>query len=182
MHACPHDVRAGEEERNLKLRQLGLLLGIVPVALGAAIFAGCGDDDDDGGGGGGARTGTDEQFVSDFCKALKDFQDSLSDTLSDPEALSEGEDAVAEALAEPFRDFADAFKDMRVPNDLKDWHSDATKALDQAADQLEDGKFDEGIFAEEEPFEDPPQDVQDRLQKLAEDNEDCKDADFTFDQ
>ena len=39
---------------------------------------------------------------------------------------------------------------------------------------------DEGIFAEDSPIEEPPQEAQDRLEKLINDNEDCKDSDFDF--
>ena len=165
----------------MELRRL-LFLGFAPVALGALALAGCGgDDDDDGGGGGGSRTGSDEEFVTDLCAALKDFNDDISEVFSDPESFGEDEDKIAEAMSEPFRNLADSFDEMRVPNDLKDWHSDASEAMNKLADQLEDGNFDEASL-EEDPFEDPPQDVIDRLQKLADDNEDCQDADFNFDE
>lgn len=160
----------------MEFRKLGPLLGIAPFALGALLFAGCGDDDD--GGGGGTRTGTDEQFVSDFCAALKDFDEDFSSVFANIEDL-EDEDAMMEAMAEPISNFANAFEDIRVPSDLRDWHQQASRALRDAADSIEDGNFDEAAF-DEDLIEEPPQDVQDRLQSLAEDNEDCKDANFDF--
>ena len=162
----------------MELRKLGLLLGIAPFALGATFFAACGGDDDDGGGGGGGGSGSDEDFVDGLCAAFKDFEDDFSKLLENPEDLANEDDA-AEAMAEPFGKLADAFGDLNPPNDLEDWHKDASEALDKVAEQLKDGNFDESLF-EDDPLEEPPGDAQERLQKLADDNEDCKEANFDF--
>jgi len=159
----------------LATRRLGLFLGIAPLVIGAMAFGACGDDDD---GGGGSRSGSDEEFVADLCAAMKQFDEDITKVFSDPSAF-EDEDEAVEALSEPMRNLANAFEDARVPNDLRDWHEKASKALNDTVDKLESGDFDESTF-EDDPFEDPPQDAVDRLQKLAEDNEDCQDADFDF--
>ena len=159
---------------------MALLLGIAPFALGATFFAACGGDDDDGGGGGGGGNGSDEDFVDGLCGAFKDFEDDFTKIFANPADLGDEEDA-AKAMAEPFENLAKAFGDLNPPKDLEDWHKDASDALDDAAKQLKDGNFDEGIFAEESPIEEPPQAAQDRLEKLINDNEDCKDSNFNFD-
>lgn len=161
----------------MKLRKIGLLLGIAPFALGATFLGACGDDD----GGGGGGSGSDEDFVAGLCDAFLVFQEDLQDLFSDLSDLEDEEEA-AKAMAEPFEKLAESFEDLNPPSDLRDWHEDASEALNEAAEQLKDGNVDDGIFAGDQPFDDPPQDVQDRLQAIAEDNDDCIEADFTFDE
>jgi len=159
----------------LEIRRLALWLGIAPAVVGASLFAACGGDDDGGGGG----TGSDEDYVADICDAMLGFQEDLEDLFKDPSKLADEEDA-AKALAEPLSDLAGAFKKMKPPSDLKDWHKDASDALSEAADELKDGNLEADILTQDQPFPDPPKDAADRLAKIAEDNEDCQAADFNF--
>ncbi len=153
-------------------RRLALWLGLVPLTLGATFFAACGGDDDGGG------NGSDEDFVNDLCKAGADFSRDL-ESLGDDLADESDPEKIAEAVSEPFEDFANAFKDMNPPSDLEDWHEDASGSLDDAVNSLKDGDFDAGILGDD-PIPEMPSDAQDRLTQLAEDNEDCQDAEFDF--
>jgi hypothetical protein len=158
-------------------RKFALWLGLVPLALGAMFFVACGGDDDDGGGGGGG-TGSDEDFVDDLCKAGANFAkdlDKIGEDLNeetDPEKISD-------AISEPFEDFANAFKKLNPPRDLKDWHDDASNSLDDVVESLKGGNLDAGALGED-PFPEMPKEAEERLTKLAEENEDCQDSDFDF--
>ena len=159
--------------------KFALWLGVAPLALGAMFFGACGGDDDDTIGGGG-RSGSDEDFVDDFCKAGSDFAKDIQDIGDD---LSEETDPekIGDAMSEPFEDFANAFKDLNPPSDLEDWHDDASKSLDNVVKSLKDGNFDAEALSDE-PFPEMPKDAEERLSKLAEENEDCQDSDFDFTQ
>lgn len=150
-------------------RKFALWLGLVPLALGAMFLAACGGDDDGGGGG----TGNDEDFVSDLCKASADFLADLEDVGDDidPSDL----DAAADAVAEPFEDFANKFKDLNPPGDLKDWHDEASDGLDDIVERLKDGDF-ESALSSADPLPELPEGPRERLTKIADDNEDCKEA------
>lgn len=157
----------------MEIRKFALLLGIAPVALGATFFAACGGDDDGGGGG----TGSDEAYVADFCEAYKNFFADLEDAQDD--ITSSDPEDIAETMAQPVEDLAKALKKAKPPKDMQDWHNQAVKTMEEAADELKDGNFDASIFGDE-TLSDPPEGAADRLQKLAEDNEDCDDAGFDF--
>ena len=159
-------------------RKFALWLGLVPLALGAMFFVACGGDDDDGGGGGGGGTGSDEDFVDDLCKAGADFAKDLEDIGDDLSAETDPE-KISEAISEPFEDFANAFKKLKPPSDLKAWHDDASKSLDDVVDSLKDGNLDAEVLGDE-PFPEMPKDAEERLSKLAEDNDDCQESDFDF--
>ena len=155
----------------MTLRKYALWLGLVPFALGATFFAACGDDDDDGGSGGGG--GSDEEFVSDLCKIGAQFAKDIDEA----EAPSDPEDL--DSLAEPFEKFADDFEDLDPPADLKEWHSQSSKALNDLVKALKDGDF-SALAEAEQPFPDLPQETQDRFEKLAEEDEDCREAEDLF--
>jgi hypothetical protein len=159
----------------LEIRKLGLWLGVAPALLAASTFAACGGDDDDGGGG----TGSDEDFVADFCELLKNFGEDI-DKLEDEADSITDLDEIAELLSEPVENLADGFADLKPPADLRDWHKEASDQLKEAAEQLKDGNLDADILASDSPIPDPPEDAADRLSAIAEDNEDCQDAEFGF--
>ena len=161
----------------MEIRKWVLLAGLVPAALGASIFAACGGDDDDDSGGSSGGTGSDEAYVSDICAAGAKFAkdiDAASKNISSSDPAK-----IAESFAKPFSDFAKAFDKAKPPKDLADWHSQAEKQLNDAAKALKDGNTDADIFGES-ALPDPPKAAADRLQKIAEKNDDCKDANFDF--
>jgi hypothetical protein len=160
----------------MNFRRVAIRAGFLPVVLGATILAGCGGGGDGGPGGG---TGSDEEFVSDICKAGLNFTKSLDDIFKDPSALAD-EDKAIEKLADSFEDFANAFAKANPPADLKAWHSDASKQLKEGVKQIKDGDLEGGVFAGDTPFPEPPGDAGDRLTRVAEENKDCIDADFAF--
>lgn len=159
----------------MNFRKLAIWAGIVPVALGATFLAACGGDDDGGSGG----TGSDEDYVSAICKAGVDFSKALEEVFKDPSALTD-EDKAIEKLSEAFEDFANDFAKAKPPADLKEWHSEASKQLKDGVKQLKDGDLEGGIFAGDSPFPEPPAEAGERLSKIAETNEDCQEADFSF--
>lgn len=161
----------------MNIRKVAIWAGIVPVALGATLFAACGGDDDGGGGGGGS--GSDEDYVAAICKAGLNFSKDLEEVFKDPESLAD-EDKAMEKLADIFEDFANDFAKAKPPADLKDWHNDASKQLKDGVEQIKDGDLESGIFAGDTPFPEPPAEAGERLQKAAESNEDCQEADFAF--
>ena len=151
-------------------RKFALWLGLVPLALGAMFLVACGGDDDDGGGGG---SGSDEDFVSDLCKASADF---LADIESAGEDIDPSDlDAASKAIAGPFEDFAGKFKDLNPPDDLEEWHNDASDSLDQIVQQVKDGDF-ESALGGTDPLPELPDGPRERLGKIADENEDCKEA------
>jgi hypothetical protein len=157
------------------------------MLLAAMVFAAaCGDDDDDSTSSGSnsnasssGATGSDEKFVADICKAGKKFSDDLAG-LGNGTAQTDPSKILSQ-LSGPFQDLANAFRDAKPPSDLKQWHEDASDKLDELAKGIKDGKDLDALDSlGEEPFPEPPAGAADRLQKVAEKNQDCKDADFSF--
>lgn len=163
----------------MKFRKLALYLGVATIALGATMFAACGGDDDDDGGSTSGATGSDEKFVADICKAGVTFSKDLEKVMKDAASLSD-EKKAAQALADPFEDFANAFSKAKPPKDLSEWHKDASSKLKEAVKALKDGDLESDIFTQDSPFPDPPKEASERLTKVAEGNKDCQEADFTF--
>jgi len=157
----------------MNIRKLALRAGILPVALGAVVLAGCGGDDDGGG------SGSDEDYVGAICKAGLTFSKDLEKAFSDTSLLSD-EDKAMDKLADIFEEFADDFAKAKPPSDLKEWHEDAVKELKAGVKSLKEGDMESGIFAGDSPFPEPPEDVAERLSKVAEGNKDCEEADFSF--
>lgn len=173
--SCPQNpLRRGTqpwEGRNiLEIRRLALL-GIAPFALGASLLAACG-------GGDGGGNGNDEDYVAAICNAGKDFSDDLFAALGDIDPDASEEEAI-EAFIEPFENFANAVEDANPPSDLSDWHNDTVDTLNELVEQIKDGDLD-ALESDDDPFGEPPAGAQERLQAIAEDNEDCIEANFTF--
>lgn len=163
----------------MKPRSWAIWLSLVPLALGAMFFASCGGDDDDNGGddGGGSSsggTGSDEKFVADLCKAAAKFSTDLEKI--DPSKVTDV-DKIGETLAKPFEDFSNSFAKLKPPSDLKEWHSDASKALKDSVKALKGGDF-ENMLDDSSPFPELPKSAADRLTKIADKNDDCKDAEI----
>lgn len=160
---------------------------LVPAALLAlvTVAAACGGDDDGGG------AGTDESYVKGVCQAFEKFNDDMDEAFTDlEEKFAEIEDDddfekvmedAFKALAGPLKDFANDLGKVKPPADVKEYHDELVVAAKAAAEAYEKGD----VELEEDPFEDipePPQDVQDRLQAVAENEPACQGLDvFTDD-
>lgn len=142
---------------------------LAPALLVGLLLSACGGGD----GGSGGGTGTDESFVASVCKAGAKFQDDLLKAIGEM-ASSDNESEAAKTVAKPFKEFAASFRKANPPADLKDWHSEASKRLDDVAAALEKGNID--ALSGDSPFPDPPQSVADRLSAVAEKNADCQKA------
>ncbi len=169
-----------------RFRRWALLLpAMLAIAAAFALVAcGGGDDDDDGGDSGGdvQATGSDEKYVGQICKAMKTFSVSLEKASADLSSGSAGDvDKLLEKMAAPFEQLARDFSKANPPKDMKDWHTAATKALNDIAKALKDAKGLEALSAlGDNPFPEPPAGVEERLSKIADSNKDCKDAAFDF--
>ena len=161
-----------------KLTRWALLSGIATIALLA--LAACGDDDSTTSGpGGSSGTGSDEQYVADICKAGKTFADDLATITKDPSKLDPSN--LGKVFAEPFDKFAKSVSKAKPPSDLKDYHSQIVKTLNDTAEQIKTSKDLSSLSSlGDSEIPDPPQAAKDRLQKVAEKNPDCKDSGFDF--
>lgn len=157
----------------MKLRKFALL-GIAPLVLAAAFVAACGGGDGDGGG-----TGSDEAYVAAVCKAGAKFQEDLFAALGTMDFDAPEEDQL-KAFEEPFKNFADSLNKAKPPADLKAWHENAVKTINTMVSDIRNGNMD-ALEGEEDPLGDPPPAAAARLQAIAEKNQECIDADFTFD-
>lgn len=138
--------------------------------------------------GNGGATGSDEQFVSGMCKAAKTFVTKLSADMDKitPSATAESLDDLGKFfesffgnLAPAFEQFAKDFRNLKPPKDLQQWHSEAATKLDAAAKALKDGNFDDPALQDlgDSAIPEIPADINDRLEKIAKDNKDCKELD-----
>lgn len=166
---------------NFRTPRLWAFTGL--LAAGLLFAAACGGDSKSSGGGpgGGGGTGSDESYVAALCKAELKFADSFNKAMSgDPSKLTDPNE-VAKMFTGPFDQLAKDMKAANPPKDVKEYHDQLVKAISDASTQLKNNKdisqLDFGSNIKE-----PPQDVSDRLQKIADKNEDCKKADFSFTQ
>lgn len=166
------------------------------VFLGALLLAACGGGGDDdtssssgtstGGSGGGGdssvkvnnSTGSDEKFVADVCKAYKTFADDLSKAQANAANVKNEADA-AKLFSDPLEKLVAAFAKASPPKDLKEWHAAAAKQMSDTVASLKKGG-DLSAFGDVAALADPPQDAIDRLTKIADKNQDCKDSSFSF--
>ena len=169
----------------MKIRKLGLWPVMAALALTASFgFVACGGDDDDDGGGdsGGSSggTGSDEKYVGDLCKATLVFSKAIEKVTADPSKLNNASD-ISKAFADPFEDYAKSVSKAKPPKDLKQFHDDVVKTLNEAAKAMKSGGDLDALSSLGGDFPEPPKAAQDRLQKVADKNKDCKEADFSFD-
>lgn len=169
-----------------KFTRWALFSAIAIVALMA--LAACGGDDSSSGPSssgpsksGNIATGSDENYVADLCKATKKFSDDLAAATKDPDKL-QGADDIGKLLGPPFEAFAKSVAKAKPPSDLKDYHSQVVKTLNDAAAKIKTSNDLSALSSlGDTSFPEPPQAAQDRLQKVADKNNDCKDAGFAFD-
>ena len=168
-----------------KFTRWAVFSAIATIALMA--LAACGGDDSTSGGPGSGpggssniATGSDENYVADLCKATKKFTDDLAAATKDPSKLQGGED-IGKLFGEPFEAFAKSVSRAKPPSDLKDYHSQIVKTLNDAAAKIKTSK-DLSVLSTlgDSTIPDPPQAAKDRLQKVAEKNKDCTDSAFDF--
>lgn len=148
------------------------------LAAGLLFAAACGGDDSSGGNPAGAGSGSDEAYVAAICKAQARFFESFDKAMSDPSKLNDPKEA-AKLFIGPFEQLEKDVKAARPPKDVKEYHDQMVKAISGASTQLKDSK-DITTLDLESDIKDPPQEITDRLQKIAEKNEDCQKADFSF--
>jgi len=167
-----------------------LVWGLISAAAIAAValFAACGDDDNssksssNGSPSSGqlnGGTGSDEQYVSTFCKAAAKFTDDIANATKDPSKLADPT-AAANLLVTPLQDYVNALKQAKPPSDAKDFHNAVVKALDDALTSLKTTHDISSFASVGEDLPTPPASVSDRLQKVAEKNSDCQKAGFDF--
>ncbi len=166
-------------------RRWVMLAGIVPALFAGAVMSACGGDDSGGsssGGPGNVQTGSDEAFVTDICKAFTTFADSLGQATKDMGSGSSADlSKLMATMAKPYEQLAKDFAKAKPPSDLKDWHSQASKALTDMADKLKNSK-DPSALSElgNAPVPDMPKSADERLSKLAANNKECQKGEQIF--
>jgi hypothetical protein len=160
-----------------------LVLGAMAMGLAA-----CGGDDDSGSSGGdddddssssssgGSGSDVDKRYVAAVCKAQLKLQDSLLNAEEDNADASE-EEAV-EILIPFMQTYVNDLKKAKPPSDAKEFHDDVVKAFSDGIAKLKKEKSID-VLQDIDPGS-PPRRVAERLDKVAEDNEDCQEAEFTF--
>ncbi|MEO6397080.1 MAG: hypothetical protein ABIP13_01310 [Tepidiformaceae bacterium] len=146
--------------------------------LAMVALAACGDDDDSSGGGNviGGGSGGDEAYVADICKATQKFSDDISALTKDPTKLKDPND-IGALFAGPFETFAKSVSKAKPPSDLKDYHSQVVKTLNDASKQIKESKDLSALSAlGDSAIPEPPTAAKDRIQKVAEKNKDCNDS------
>ncbi len=142
--------------RNLK-KPGGVLLAamlIVPAALA------CGGDGD----------GSDEEYVTAFCEAHREFTTSWSAAIQNASTTSSFDD-----IAEPLEVLADDFDDMNPPADMKDWHDETTKQLSATAERVKEEKNLQAITSlPNDPLTGMPEGPRERLRDVAADDPACQ--------
>ena len=175
----------GEDLTIVSIRKLVLFPALLLAVFAAALFVACGDDDSssNGGSSGSVKTGSDDAYVGDMCKAFAAYGAAMEKATKDLGSSSSVADItkMMEQLAKPTEQLANDFAKMKPPADLKDWHTGATKSIKDAAKQMKDSKDLSDTNAMSD-IPDMPKAADDRLAKLAANNKDCKAADGLFGQ
>ena len=153
------------------------VVALSAIAAGPLILAGCGGDDD----GGGGPTASDEEYVAELCGSFNTFtSDLLSDVMAAAFAGGTEEETnkkVAEAAKAVFEPLIEDMKSMGVPRDVREYHDQMTEQMEEALAAIEEGGIDalDDSFSEEIEF---PEDIQERLQAVADDTEECADLEL----
>lgn len=157
----------------MKLRTIRTRSGLLALTLGlVAAFGACGGDDASGGG-----AGTDEQYVATICKASLKLTDAVAKASSNSSTVKNADDAV-KLLSDPFQQYLNDLKAANPPKDLKDFHDQTVKALSNSIEKLKKEKDPAALSGSDQP--EPSQAIKDRLSQVADKNEDCKKAGFSF--
>jgi len=169
----------------VSIRKFGLVPILLLAVFASAFVVACGDDDSTSGSssGGSVKTGSDEAYVGDMCKAFATYAAAMEKATKDLGTSTSVADItkMMEQLAKPTEQLANDFAKMKPPADLKDWHTGATKSINEAAKQMKDSKDLSDTNAMSD-IPDMPKAADDRLAKLAASNKDCNAADGLFGQ
>lgn len=137
---------------------------VVTAGLVAPAAAGC-----SGGG-----DGNDEDFVRGLCEASSALRAGVEKAVKDGAASTDPGKSVALMVA-PVDAFVEAFGDLDPPKDLKSWHKDATKQLEQTADTFRNEKKLTALASfNDSPVPDPPAEAKARLQAAAKEIQECQ--------
>jgi hypothetical protein len=145
------------------------LVGLLGVSVFAAssLFACSGEDD-----------GNDEDFVRGLCEASTELRNGVEQAIKDSSSSTDPNKAV-ESLAEPVDEFADDFGDLDPPQDLVDWHDDASDTLTAVAKDFRERKDIAALEGfNDSPVPDPPSAAKARLREAAEDIQECNGVTF----
>ncbi len=138
--------------------------------LSIAVLAwSCGGDGNNSGSDGG---GNDESYAAAICKAELNFRNEL-EKLSDESDDTE----IAKTLVSALDNLTAAFERARPPSDGKPFHDQIVQFFKDARKQINEKGPD--ALADVEPPT-PPADVSARLEKIAQTNKDCQEANFSF--
>jgi hypothetical protein len=147
----------GEDFVTLKGNRIGLALGAV---LGASLAFACG---------GGSDTGSDEEYVTDFCNMQREFSDSVRVAIQGTSGSADFND-----IADTFDALADAFDDMKPPEDVQEWHDEASDQISSIAEQVkEDRDLGAVTSLERDPTTGVPESPRARLREIAADDPAC---------
>lgn len=162
--------------RVFDMKRRGRIAGFSSLVLGVAIVAGCGGDDD---GGSSGKTASDEEYVGAMCDSFNTFTEDLLGKVFAAAASGgseeEAEKKALEAAEEVFKPLVDDMKAMGVPKDVREYHDEMVKQLEEVLKAIEDGDsaaLENADFGEDLEI---PADIQERLQAVAEKDEDCAD-------
>jgi hypothetical protein len=122
--------------------------------------------------GGGDDTGSDGDYVVAFCDARRQFSSDLDAAVKQVSAAGGGE---FDRIADTFTELADDFDEMKPPEDLKDWHENASKQLSETASKIKKEKNLQAVTSlQRDPLSGMPEEPRERLKKEAENQESCK--------
>lgn len=139
----------------------------------AMMLAACGGDDD----GASGSSGTDEQYVATVCKAELKLKSAVAEVSKDPSKLKNSSDAF-DALVAPYEQFVNDLKTVKGPSDVLEYHSSLVKLLTDNLATAKKTKDVKALSAGTSPK--ASQAIQDRLNKAAASNADCKAAGTGF--
>lgn len=126
------------------------------------LFIACSDDDP-----------SDENFVTQLCEASAELRTDLDVAIQAASTQTDSGKAVG-LLVEPLERFVKAFKDSDPPNDLDEWHDEAS---DRLRTTVEAFKKEQSLAAlvgfSDSPIPDPPAEAKQRLRDAAEDVDAC---------
>ena len=156
----------------LKLHPIRTWSVLLPFTLVLAFaLVACGGND------AGTGAGSDEQYVATICKASLKLTDAIAKASSDPSKVKNADDAV-KLLSEPFQQYLNDLKGANPPKDVKDYHDQTVKAVSDSLEKLKKDKNPSALSSGDQPQ--PSQTIKDRLSRVADSNEDCKKAGFSF--
>jgi len=122
------------------------------------LFVACSDDEP-----------SDENFVTQLCEASAELRTDLEAAIQAASTQTDSGKAVG-LLVEPLEKFVKAFKDSDPPDDLDEWHDEASDRLQATVDAF---KREQSLSAlvgfSDSPIPDPPAEAKQRLRDAAED-------------